>query len=180
MKTKEELQKYIREQISNPLIGQMIMDMTEEGVPYEDIMEMARKLIENTPKVEKEMVETQLRVQDGERILSTLTKEEEQKFDREFDYFNRKAEKYGFTTIWSISKVRALSLKSPFKGKWMTDGIRHDIKVELPNKRLTGIELWKYADKLYSLISEVEGGNDHIFIENFVQNGDVIETHFGS
>ena len=72
MKTKEELQKYIREQISNPLIGQMIMDMTEEGVPYEDIMEMARKLIENTPKVEKEMVETQLRVEDGERILSTI------------------------------------------------------------------------------------------------------------
>jgi urease gamma subunit len=72
MKTKEELQKYIREQISNPLIGQMIMDMTKDGVPYEDIMEMARKLIENTPKVEKEMVETQLRVQDGERILSTI------------------------------------------------------------------------------------------------------------
>jgi hypothetical protein len=72
MKTKEELQKYIREQISNPLIGQMIMDMTEEGVPYEDIMEMAKKLIENTPKVEKKMVETQLRVQDGERILSTI------------------------------------------------------------------------------------------------------------
>ena len=72
MRTKEELQKYIREQISNPLIGQMIMDMTEEGVPYEDIMEMAKKLIENTPKIEKEMVETQLRVQDGERILSTI------------------------------------------------------------------------------------------------------------
>jgi hypothetical protein len=48
------------------------MDMTEEGVPYEDIMEMAKKLIENTPKVEKEMVETQLRVEDGERILSTI------------------------------------------------------------------------------------------------------------
>ena len=72
MRTKEELQKYIREQISNPLIGQMIMDMTEEGVEYEDIMEMAKMLIENTPKVEKEMVETQLRVQDGERILSTI------------------------------------------------------------------------------------------------------------
>jgi phosphoribosylformylglycinamidine (FGAM) synthase PurS component len=72
MKTKEELQKYIREQISNPIIGKFIMDMTEEGVPYEDIMEMAKKLIENTPKIEKEMVETQLRVQDGERILSTI------------------------------------------------------------------------------------------------------------
>jgi hypothetical protein len=72
MKTKEELQKYIRDEISNPIIGKFIMDMTEEGVPYEDIMEMARKLIENTPNVEKKMVETQLRVQDGERILSTV------------------------------------------------------------------------------------------------------------
>lgn len=72
MKTKEELQKYIRDEVSNPIIGKFIMDMTEEGVPYEDIMEMAKKLIENTPKVEKEMVETQLRVEDGERILSTI------------------------------------------------------------------------------------------------------------
>ena len=72
MRTKEELQKYIRDEISNPIIGKFIMDMTEEGVPYEDIMEMAKKLIENTPKVEKEMVETQLRVEDGEMILSTI------------------------------------------------------------------------------------------------------------
>ena len=72
MRTKEELQKYIRDEISNPIIGKFIMDMTEEGVEYEDIMEMAKKLIENTPKVEKKMVETQLRVEDGERILSTI------------------------------------------------------------------------------------------------------------
>jgi phage terminase large subunit-like protein len=72
MRTKEKLQKYIRDEVSNPIIGKFIMDMTEEGVPYEDIMEMAKKLIENTPKVEKEMVETQLRVEDGERILSTI------------------------------------------------------------------------------------------------------------
>jgi anthranilate phosphoribosyltransferase len=72
MKTKEELQKYIRDEVSNPIIGKFIMDMTEKGVEYEDIMEMAKKLIENTPKIEKEMVETQLRVEDGERILSTI------------------------------------------------------------------------------------------------------------
>jgi hypothetical protein len=72
MRTKEELQKYIRDEISNPIIGKFIMDMTEEGVEYEDIMEMAKRLIENTPNVENQMVETQLRVQDGERILSTI------------------------------------------------------------------------------------------------------------
>ena len=72
MRTKEELQKYIRDEISNPIIGKFIMDMTEEGVAYEDIMEMAKRLIENTPNVENQMVETQLRVEDGERILSTI------------------------------------------------------------------------------------------------------------
>jgi phosphoribosylformylglycinamidine (FGAM) synthase PurS component len=72
MRTKEELQKYIRDEISNPIIGKFIMDMTEEGVEYEDIMEMAKRLIENTPNVENQMVETQLRVEDGERILSTI------------------------------------------------------------------------------------------------------------
>ena len=72
MKTKEELQKYIREKVSNPMIGKMIMDMTEQGVPYEDVMEMAKTLIDNTPNVENQMVETELRVQDGERILSTI------------------------------------------------------------------------------------------------------------
>ena len=72
MKTKEELQKYIREKVSNPMIGKMIMDMTEAGVPYEDVMEMAKTLIDNTSNVENQMVETELRVQDGERILSTI------------------------------------------------------------------------------------------------------------
>ena len=72
MKTKEELQKFIRDEISNPMIGKMIMDMTESGVPHEDIMQMAKTLIDNTPHIENEMVETHLRIQDGERILSTI------------------------------------------------------------------------------------------------------------
>ena len=109
-----------------------------------------------------------------------LTKEEEKKFDKEYNYFQAKGDKYGLTTTWCLTEMRALSFKSPFKGKFMTDGIRNDIQIPLPNRRLTGIELWQFADKLYSLISEVEGGNDHSFIENFVQNGDVIEVHFGS
>lgn len=72
MKTKEELQKFIRDEISNPMIGKMIMDMTEAGVPHEDVMEMAKTLINNTPHIENEMVKTHLRIQDGERILSTI------------------------------------------------------------------------------------------------------------
>ena len=60
MKTKEELQKFIRDEISNPMIGKMIMDMTEQEVPYEDIMEMVKILIDNTPNVERKMVEDEM------------------------------------------------------------------------------------------------------------------------
>lgn len=109
-----------------------------------------------------------------------LTKEEEKKFEKEYNYFQAKGDKYGLVTTWCLFEIRKMSFKSPFRGKFMTDGIRKDIKIPLPNRRLTGMELWQFADKLYSLIKEVEGGNDHIFIENFVQNGDVIEAHFGS
>ena len=110
-----------------------------------------------------------------------LTKEEEKKFEKEYNYFQAKGDKYGLTTTWCLTEMRALSFKSPFKGKFMTDGIRNDIQIPLPNRRLTGMELWQFADKLYSLISEVEGGNDHSFIENFVQSSpDIVEVHFGS
>ena len=109
-----------------------------------------------------------------------LTKEEEKQIEKDMNYFAPKGDKYGLTTTWCIFEIRTLSFKSPFKGKWMTDGIRHDIKVELPNRRLTGMELWRYADELFHKISEIEGGNEHCFVEDFTQNGDVIEAGFGS
>ena len=113
----------------------------------------------------------------GQRYtINSLTKKEEQQIDREIQYFQNKADKYGFITSWAISEVRALSLKSPYKGKWMTNGVHNDVKVELPNKRLTGIQLWKYADELYKKL----GDTDHRFIEEFNQNGDAIEVFFGS
>jgi len=105
---------------------------------------------------------------------------EEKQLEKDMNYFQSKADKYGLITTWCLTEIRALSLKSPFKGKFMTDGIRNDIQIPLPNRRLTGIELWQYADKLYSLISEVERGNDHRFIESFEVKGDTIEVFFGS
>jgi len=54
--TKEELQQYIRDEHSNPMIGKLIMDMTEKGVAYKDIMQMAKILVDNTPNVEEKMV----------------------------------------------------------------------------------------------------------------------------
>ena len=69
-----------------------------------------------------------------------------------------------------------MHLKSPFKGKYLTNGVHKDIKVPLPNRQLTGGDLWKYSDLLYKLL----GDTDHRFIEGFEVNGDDIEVCFGS
>jgi len=104
-----------------------------------------------------------------------LTKKEETQLEKNIEYFQSKADKYGFTTSWGLLEIRALSLKSPFKGKYMSDGV-HDVKVELPNRKLTSLELWQAADSLYKLIGDV----DHRFIEEFTMKGDTIEVGFGS
>jgi hypothetical protein len=75
MKTEQELQKYIRNEVSNPMIGQLIMNMKDDGCPYETIMEMMQPIIDNTPNVERKMVEDEMRnarIKEGERILSTI------------------------------------------------------------------------------------------------------------
>ena len=111
-----------------------------------------------------------------------LTKEEEKQIDKDINYFESKADKYGFVTSWCLYEIRALSFKSPFKGKWMTDGIRNEIKIPLPNRRLTGLELWRYADELFHKVSEIKGESNHCFIEDFQFNEDTdtIEVGFGS
>jgi hypothetical protein len=75
MKTEQELQKYIRNEVSNPMIGQLIMNMTEAGLTIDEILEMIKPLIDNTPNVEKKLVEDYMRderIKEGERILSTI------------------------------------------------------------------------------------------------------------
>jgi hypothetical protein len=110
-----------------------------------------------------------------------LTKEEEKKFEKECAYFQSRAEKYGIVaTTWCLYQVRSLSLPSPFRGKFITDGIR-DVKIPLPNRKLTGVDLWIAAEKLFLKIKDIEGVNEHSFIENFVQSSpDIVEVHFGS
>lgn len=107
------------------------------------------------------------------RDFSTgLTKKEE----REIEYFIRKQEKYGFETSWCLYEIRGFAYPSPYKAKWMTNGIDTDIKVKLPNHKLSGLELWQYSEELYKLLGDV----DHRFIEEFTLNGDTLEVFFGS
>ena len=101
-----------------------------------------------------------------------LTKKEE----REIEYFIRKQEKYGFETSWCLYEIRGFAYPSPYKAKWMTNGIDTDIKVKLPNHKLSGLELWQYSEELFKLLGDV----DHKFIEEFTLNGDTLEVFFGS
>lgn len=101
------------------------------------------------------------------------------KREKEYEKLIEIAEQNGFSTSWDIvdliSPIKALEWEWPVMTKWMSDGV-HDVKVELPNKKLSGLELWEYADKLYRLIGDV----DHRFIESFELKGDTIEVFFGS
>ena len=75
MKSKEEVKKWMRTEVTNPIIGDLIMRMTEDGVPMDEILETIKPLVDNTPNVEAQLVEKYMRderIEDGERILSTI------------------------------------------------------------------------------------------------------------
>ena len=77
MKSKEEVEKWMRTEVTNPIIGDLIMRMNEDGVPMDEILETIKPLVDNTPNVEKKLVEKYMkneRIKDGERILSTIKK----------------------------------------------------------------------------------------------------------
>lgn len=98
------------------------------------------------------------------------------KSNQTIEKFNKIQKENEFLTDWCLYEIEDLSLKSPFKGKRMNNGIDTNIEVELPYENLTGLELWQYSDKLYKLL----GDTDHRFIEEFKLNGDTIEVFFGS
>jgi hypothetical protein len=170
MKSKEEVEKWMRDEISNPIIGKMIMDMTEAGVPYDAIMKMAKILIDNTPNVEKQLVEDYMRderIEDGDAITSKI------------EEFADIAELNGFETVFSVYEVEDVNALSGITADYMTNGL-DDIQIQLENKELTWLELWAAADNLYKKI----GNTEHLFVESFdvIQNGDKTEVQvfFGS
>jgi hypothetical protein len=75
MKSKQEIEKWMREEVTNPLIGDLIMKMAEDGIPMDEILETIKPLVDNTPNVERELVEKYMRderIKDGEKLLSTI------------------------------------------------------------------------------------------------------------
>jgi hypothetical protein len=40
MKSKQEIEKWMRDEVSNPMIGALIRNMVEDGLPLDEIMEI--------------------------------------------------------------------------------------------------------------------------------------------
>jgi hypothetical protein len=170
MKSKEEVEKWMREEVSNPMIGQLIMKMTEDGLPMDEILEMIKPLVDNTPNVERKLVEDYMkkeRIEDGDVITSKI------------EEFADIAELNGFETVFSLYEVKDVNELSGITADYMTNGL-DDIQIQLENKELTWLELWAAADNLYKKI----GDREHLFVESFdvIQNGDKTEVQvfFGS
>jgi hypothetical protein len=75
MKSKKEIEKWMRDEISNPIIGKMITDMLETGISYEDVMQMIKPVIDNTPNVERKLVKIAIRKErqkEGDSILRSV------------------------------------------------------------------------------------------------------------
>ena len=47
MKTKEEVEKYIKDEISNPVMQKIVLDMINEGTPHKNIIEIVKILVEH-------------------------------------------------------------------------------------------------------------------------------------
>ena len=170
MKSKEEVEKWMRDEISNPIIGKLIMDMTEDGLPMDEILEMIKPLVDNTPNVERKLVKDYMkkeRIKDGDIITSKIEK------------FADIADLNGFETQFCLYEVENVNELSGITADYMTNGL-DDNQIQLENKELTWLELWAAADNLYKKI----GNTEHLFVEEFevIQNGDKTEVQvfFGS
>jgi|LakMenE18May11ns_1017448.scaffolds.fasta_scaffold9833636_2 hypothetical protein len=170
MKSREEVEKWMRNEVSNPIIGDLIMRMTEDGLPMDEILEMIKPLVDNTPNVERKLVEDYMkkeRIEDGDVITSKI------------EEFANIAELNGFETIFSVYEVNNINELSGITADYITNGL-DATQIELENKELTWLELWAAADNLYKKIGDTE----HLFVESFdvIQNGDKTEVQvfFGS
>jgi hypothetical protein len=170
MKSKQEIEKWMREEVTNPLIGDLIMKMAEDGIPMDEILETIKPLVDNTPNVERKLVEDYMkkeRIEDGDVITSKI------------EEFANIAELNGFETIFSVYEVNNINELSGITADYITNGL-DATQIELENKELTWLELWAAADNLYKKIGDTE----HLFVESFdvIQNGDKTEVQvfFGS
>jgi hypothetical protein len=105
---------------------------------------------------------------------------EEQFFEIQFEKFAKIADDNNLTTTFSMYEITDINENSELLADIMTDGYHNNITLNLPNRKLTWLELWKYADMLYQTI----GDSEHMFIENFevkeINGKRELQVFFGS
>ncbi len=109
-----------------------------------------------------------------------MTKKQKQ-IQLQFDYFDGLQEVHNFHSTFDIIKIKDINENSGLSADIMVDfNTENDSEVELPSKKLTFLELWKYADEIYL----GSPSTNHCFIEDFnleeVGGKKVIKVSFGS
>ena len=111
-----------------------------------------------------------------------MTEDESIQFEKDMEKFSIIQDENNFKTIWCLYEIEDINENTGLSADYITDILKRnrDIKVELPNKELTWLDLWKYADKLYELIGDTE----HLFIETFevkeINGKRELQVFFGS
>ena len=111
-----------------------------------------------------------------------MTEDESIQFEKDYERFSIIQDENNFQTNWWLYEIEDINENTGLSADYITDILKRnrDIKVELPNKELTWLDLWKYADELYKLI----GDSDHMFIESFevkkINGKRELQVFFGS
>ena len=92
--------------------------------------------------------------------------------ERVYEKLNIIGDENNFITSWSITEVSPEDMDKPFSKKAVKsltydsyDGLE-TIKFSGKGEKLTWLQAWKYADQLI----KQSGDQDHIFIEEFIEN----------
>ena len=46
MKSKEEMEQWMRDEVSNPMIGSLVRRMLDDGLPLDEVMELIKPIID--------------------------------------------------------------------------------------------------------------------------------------
>ena len=111
-----------------------------------------------------------------------MTEDESIQFEKDYERFSIIQDENNFKTEWCLYEIKNVNEDSELSADIITNGLKRDkdFKVELPNKELTWLDLWKYADELYELI----GDSEHMFVESFevkeINGKRELQVFFGS
>ena len=109
-----------------------------------------------------------------------MTEDESIQFEKDYERFSIIQDKNNFKTEWCLYEIENVNEDSELSADIMTDGYHNNIILNLPNRKLTWLELWKYADMLFETI----GDSDHMFIESFeikkINGKRELQVFFGS